>query len=191
MKVSCVRILGIIGHVIVNWETKNLKKRRFWAWKFSNLLITQKPLDVQSWNLNTIWVLINALCKPSLGAPGHVTKILLATSGQKVDKFDPIYLDLITDIDEKWFAIFELTINHLSLGYVRLPQLEYNFSCFASFFFFFCRYLLLNRLNALYSKFDQLKISGRTFVQQKSGVPGWEDLPHRVLQILKLFDCSN
>ena len=33
-----------------------------------------------------------ALCKPSLGAPGHVTKILLAKSRQKVDGFEPIYL---------------------------------------------------------------------------------------------------
>ena len=28
----------------------------------------------------------------SLGAPGYVTKILLAESGQKVDNFEPIYL---------------------------------------------------------------------------------------------------
>ena len=32
------------------------------------------------------------------GAPGHVTKILLAENGQKVDDFEPIYL--ITNIDE-------------------------------------------------------------------------------------------
>ena len=37
-------------------------------------------------------VLMNVLCKPSLEAPGHVTKILQAKSGQKVDDFEPIYL---------------------------------------------------------------------------------------------------
>ena len=37
-------------------------------------------------------MLINALRKPSLGAPGHVTKILQAKSGKEVDDFEPIYL---------------------------------------------------------------------------------------------------
>ena len=44
------------------------------------------------------------------------------------------YISVITNIDEKWFVIFEHTINHLSFGYIGLPQLEYNFSCFVSFF---------------------------------------------------------
>ena len=39
------------------------------------------------------------------------------------------YISIITHIDEKWFVIFEHTINHLSFGYVRFPQLEYYFSC--------------------------------------------------------------
>ena len=39
-----------------------------------------------------MWVLMNALCKPSLGAPGRVTKILQAKNGQEVDDFGPIYL---------------------------------------------------------------------------------------------------
>ena len=85
-----------------------------------------------------MWVLINALCKPSLGVPGHVTKILLAKNGQKVDDFESIYL-VITDFDEKWFVIFEYTINCLLFNYVRLSQLEYYFS----FFFFFLTYLFL------------------------------------------------
>ena len=33
---------------------------------------------------------MNVLCKPSLGAPGHVTKMLRAENGQKVDDFEPI-----------------------------------------------------------------------------------------------------
>ena len=37
-------------------------------------------------------VLMSDLCKPSLGMPGHMTKILQAEKGQKVDEFEPIYL---------------------------------------------------------------------------------------------------
>ena len=56
----------------------------------------------------------------------------------KVDEFEPIYsISVITDIDQKWFVIFEHTINHLSFGYIRLPQLENYFSCFAFFPYFF------------------------------------------------------
>ena len=92
-----------------------------------------------------MWVLINALCKPSLGVPGYVTKILQAKNEQKLDEFEPKYLGDYQHC-QKWFALFEHTIKQLSLGYVCLQQLEYNFSCFASyFFFFFLRYLLLNR----------------------------------------------
>ena len=39
-----------------------------------------------------MWVLMNALSKPSLVTPGHVTKILQAKNGQKVDEFEPMYL---------------------------------------------------------------------------------------------------
>ena len=38
-----------------------------------------------------MWVLINGLRKLSLGAPGHVTKILQAENGRKVDDFKSIY----------------------------------------------------------------------------------------------------
>ena len=38
-----------------------------------------------------MWVLMNALYIPSLELPGHVTKILQAQNGQKVDEFEPIY----------------------------------------------------------------------------------------------------
>ena len=39
-----------------------------------------------------MWVLMNALCEPSLGAPEYVTKILLAKNEQKVDEFELKYL---------------------------------------------------------------------------------------------------
>ena len=38
-----------------------------------------------------MWVLINALCKRSLGTYGSLIKILQAENGQKVDEFEPIY----------------------------------------------------------------------------------------------------
>ena len=62
-----------------------------------------------------------------------MNKILQAENGQKVDKFEP-NISVNTDIDEKYFVVFLHTINHLSFGYVRLPQLEYYFSCFVLFF---------------------------------------------------------
>ena len=71
---------------------KNIKKLQFLARKVINLLITQKPLDVQNWNLDTVWMLINALRKPSLGAPGLASTSLHAENGQKVDEFVPMYL---------------------------------------------------------------------------------------------------
>ena len=49
------------------------------------------------------------------------------------------------------------------------------------FFFFYCFFLVLLQLstfellNALYSKFQWLKILGRTCVRLKSHVPGWGD----------------
>ena len=39
-----------------------------------------------------MWVLMNALRKPSLGAPGNEAKILPAKNEQNVDEFEPIYL---------------------------------------------------------------------------------------------------
>ena len=45
---------------------------------------------------------MSALCKPSLGAPGYVTKILQAENGQRVDEFELIYLgNKTTDTAEK------------------------------------------------------------------------------------------
>ena len=45
------------------------------------------------------------------------------------------YISVITYINEKWFVIFEHTINWLSFGYVHLPQLESYFFPFFSLFF--------------------------------------------------------
>ena len=85
------------------------------------------------------------VCKPILGAPGYVTKIFqfeLILSSRLRDRlrdqgFLNQYISIITAIVEKCFVVFEHTINRLSFGYVPLPQLEYYFSCFASFFLLF------------------------------------------------------
>ena len=117
-----------------------------------------------------MWVLINGLRKPSLEAPGHVTKALQIVNGQKVDDFEPIYsISVNIDFIEKWFVVFEHAFNRLSFGYVRLPQTEYRFSSFFIFSYFCFFFLFLLRLstfkllNALYSKFERLTISRRTF----------------------------
>ena len=77
---------------------------------------------------------MNALCKPSLETPSHMIKTLQAENGIKLTSLNR-YISVITDIDKKWFVIFEHTTNHLSFGYVCLHQLENYFSCFSIFFF--------------------------------------------------------
>ena len=143
MKVSCVPILGILGYVIVNLDRKkNIKKRRILDWKFINSLLTQKLLDVQSWKSDTMWVPMNALCKPSLGLPGHVTKTLQPKVGKNLKNFNRC-ISVITDVDKKWFVVFE----HLSTTFLLVMFVYLNlkaFYCFVSFFFFFSSYLLLN-----------------------------------------------
>ena len=62
---------------------RELRLKKNIYWKFTNSPITQKPLYLQNWNLDTMWVLMIALCKPSLGAPSHVTKILQTENLQK------------------------------------------------------------------------------------------------------------
>ena len=80
-----------------------------------------------------MWVLMNALRKPSLGAPGHGPKFYRPKMGNKLTNLNR-YISVITDIGEKWFVVFEHTINHLSFGYACLPQFEYYF--FVLFLFF-------------------------------------------------------
>ena len=154
---------------------------RFSTWKFINSPITQKPLGVHSWNLDTMWVTTIGLCKPSLGAPIYVTKVLQAKNGQKVENFEPIYLDKY----RFWWKMI--------CGFWANYQLPFFWSCsftptrillffFLSFFtlssfLFLLRLSTLKPLNALYLKFERLKISGRTSAEMKSGVSGWWDPP--------------
>ena len=84
---------------------------------------------------------------------------------------------------------FEHTINRLSFGYVRLSQLEYYFSSFLfSCFFFLFRLSTLKPLNALYLKFGQLKISGRSSAEMKLGVADLRDPLNRALQNFELLN---
>ena len=165
---SYVPISGILGYVVENWHTNKHKKLRILASNFVNSTTTQKPLGMQSWNLRTMWVLMIGLRKPSLGAPGYVTKMLQVENWQKVLNR---YISVNINIDGKWFGIFEHTINHLSFGYVRLPQPEYYFSRFFLFSYFFILLPLstFKLLNALYWKLERLKISGRTSMEIKGG----------------------
>ena len=78
------------------------------------------------------------------GVRSHFCKILHLENGQKVNNLNQ-YISIIIDIDEKWFLIFEHTINYLSFGYGHLPQLEYHFYCSASFFLLF-----FSSFNAIY-----------------------------------------
>ena len=149
MNASCVPILGILGHVIVNWDTNKHKKIRFLAWKFINSPLTKKHLAYTAelciqcgWlymvHANRVWE--NPVTWPKCYRPkmGRKWRILNR------------YISVNTDFDGKWFVIFEHTTSRLSFGYVRLPQPEYYFCSFLSFFllfffFFFSDYLLLNR----------------------------------------------
>ena len=144
---------GNFGYPRSRYRELKLKKRQVLAWKVIKSLIIPKPLNAQSWSLETMWVLINASCKPSLGVPGHVTKILQAENGQKSGRVLNRYISAIIDIDEKWFVVFEYTtIQSTTFLLVRFvyPNLKtiflvlHLFSYFFSFFFF-CRYPLLTR----------------------------------------------
>ena len=96
------------------------------------------------------------------------------------------YISVNTDIDEKWFVILEHTINWLCFGYANFsftPTWILFFFFFTFFLLFFLFFIILLRLftfkplNALYSKFEWLKISGRTSLQLKLGMPGWGNPP--------------
>ena len=142
------------------------------ALKFINSLITQKPLDVKSWNLNTVWLF---LCKPSWAAPGHVTKILQAESGQKVDELEPIYLGKYR---YWWKMVCDFWARYQSPFFwlCSCTPIWIQFFLFCIFFLTFLFLLSLfvfKPLNALYSKFEGLQMSGRIFVCQKLDVPGW------------------
>ena len=118
-----------------------------------------------------MWVLMNALRKPSLGAYGHVTKILPAKNGHKLTNLNR-YISVITNIDKKRFVTFERTINLFFwlCSFTPTWMLFFLFCIFLlTFFFLLLPLSTFKPQNALYSKFERLKISVRTFVRQKLG----------------------
>ena len=110
-----------------------------------------------------------------LGGAGHVIKILRAKNGQKLTKLNR-YISIITDMDEKWFVVFECTINHLSFDKFAYPNLNTIFLVLHLFsYFFFLFRLPLSTFKPL--KRTEFKISAienirEDFVRQKSGMPG-------------------
>ena len=90
------------------------------------------------------------------------------------------YISVITLFDKKWCIIFKHTINRLFLVLFVYPNLNTSFLALAIFFsnFLILMFIFLFRLsalNALYSKFERLKILGRTSVVLNFGVSGWGD----------------
>ena len=155
--------------------------------------ITPKPGNVQNWNLDTMWVLIKALYKRCLGAPSYVTKILQAKNGQIMEILNR-YISVITDIDETWFVVLSTLSTTFRLVMFVYPNMNTTFLVFfllSYFFFFFLIFLRLftfKPLNALYSKFERLKISGRSSAGMKLGVPSWGISLNRALQNFELLN---
>ena len=82
---------------------------------------------MQSWNLDTTWVLIKALCELSLGAPGYVIEILLAKNRLKVHEFELIYLGKY----RYWWKMvdnFEHAIYHILVLIEKAPILIFCIS---------------------------------------------------------------
>ena len=121
-KKAFVLILGIL--VAWSWiETqKYIKKRQILAWKAITSLIIPKPLDKQNWNLNKFeqWMLY---ANWIWGHPGTWPKFYKPKMGRKQTSLNQ-YISVITDINEKWFVIFQHSIHHLSFSYICSPQLE-------------------------------------------------------------------
>ena len=125
---------------------------------------------------------MNTLCKLSLVALGHVTKILQAENGQKVYEFESILMK-----NGLWF-LSTLSTTFFLVTFVY-PNSKTFFLRHLLYFFFLFLLSTFKPLNALYSKFERLKISGRTSVRLKSGVPGWGDPPQLVPPNFKLLIC--
>ena len=92
MKASFVPILGIVGHVIVNYNTKTIGRNgNFWL---ENLLVclSLKTTSRAKLKFGHNMCSNGGFMHSELGVPGHVTAILKAENGQKVDEFKTIYL---------------------------------------------------------------------------------------------------
>ena len=143
-------VLGTLGHVIVNWDTKNIKKRKFLVWKLFNLPITQKPHDALSWNLDTIYKAYECMQNGVCGCPVTWPKFYSLKMGKKLTNLNR-YIAVVTILMKNglWF-LSTLSTTFLLFVFVY-PNLDtillvFHLSSYFFFFFFFCRYLLLNCL---------------------------------------------
>ena len=103
---------------------------------------------MQIWNLGAMWVLMNALCKPSLGAPDHITKILQAENGQKVKEFEPIYLGTVITYrywSKIWNGLWFLSTLSIVFFLVMFVYPTAQLKNYCIFLFSYCN-LLLNSL---------------------------------------------
>ena len=99
----------------------------------------------------------------------------------EMDDLEPIYVGKYRfwwKMICAFWAHYQLPFFWLCLFTQTWIQFFFFFAFFLAFFFFLLFLLRLSTfkpLNALYSKFERLKISGRTSAGMKSGVPGWRN----------------
>ena len=158
-------ILGILGHVIVDWNTKKHKKTVIFGLKSYYIAYHSKTTWRAKLKFGHSVGAYKCFMKTKFGGAGHMTKILQAKSEQKVDNFEPIYLGNY----QYWWKMVCDFWAHYQLSFFWLcsftPTWIFFFFCFSFFllFFFllfFSDYLRFKPLNGLYSKFEWLKISG-------------------------------
>ena len=92
--------------------------------------------------------------------------------------------------NDLWFLSTLSTVFLLDMFvYPNLNTIFLHFCLFFTFFFLFLlRLSTFKPLNALYSKFERLKMSGRTSAGMKSGVRGWGIPLNRALQNFELLN---
>ena len=134
-------------------------------------------------------VSLNALCKPSLGAPSYVTKILQAENGQKVDKVEQICL---RNYRYWWKMVRDFWIHYQQtlLWLSSFTPTWKLFFLFCSFFLFLLPLSTFKRLNALYSKFEHWRYQGGLLLDWNRGFNlGY--LPQSGPPKFKLFNLLN
>ena len=80
-----------------------------------------------------------------------------------------------------------LSTTYLLVAFPNLKTIFFVLHLLNFFFLFLLPLSTFKPLNALYLKLMRLKISGRTSVRQKSGVPGWGISLNRVIQNFELL----
>ena len=165
MKASCVPILGILGHMIVNWDTKI---RQFLAWQ----------------SMKTTWR-AKLKCVHNVGAYECCMQTEFVGARSREQNFTDRKWEkswrIWTDTSPSFLILIEMVCDfwaHYQPPFFWLCLFTSTWILFFLFYFFFLFLLMLftfKLLYALYSKFERLKISGRTSVRVKSGLLGCGD----------------